>query len=146
MRLLQLSQWKQWAGRQWLAIILLLSLIPIVFFGTILYWTGTKIVEAEVERSSQHSIVQMKDQMDLLTYQIEQFSNQFSLQTNVTELLNIGSSPSIGSIPLTTSVVNDLSMFAFLLKSIDSVYLYHVAQNTVIYPEGVTTFGSSLFS
>ncbi|MBP1964915.1 helix-turn-helix domain-containing protein [Paenibacillus aceris] len=145
MRLTQLSQWKQWAGRQWLAIILLLSLIPIVFFGTILYWTGTKIVEAEVERSSQHSIVQMKDQMDLLTFQIEQFSNQFSLQTNVTELLNIGATPSIGSLPLTTSVVNDLSMFAYLLKSIDSAYLYHVAQNTVIYQEGVTTFGSSSF-
>ncbi|MCJ8014439.1 AraC family transcriptional regulator [Paenibacillus sp. KQZ6P-2] len=145
MSLSQLSHWKQWAGRQWLAIILLLSLIPILFFGTILYWIGSRIVEEEVERSSQHSIIQMKDQMDLLTNQIEEFSNQFSLQTNVTELLNIGASPSIGSLPLTVTLINDLSNFAFLLKSVDSIYLYHVAQDTVIYQSGVASFNSSAF-
>ncbi|GGD80281.1 AraC family transcriptional regulator [Paenibacillus nasutitermitis] len=140
MKLSQLSHWKQWAGRQWLAIVLLLSLIPILFFGTILYWTGTRIVEKEVERSSLHSIIQMKDQMDLLVNQIEEFTNQFSLQSNVTELLKIGTSPSIGSLPLTVSLINDLSMFAFLLKSVDSVYLYHVAQDTVIFQSGVASF------
>lgn len=115
-----------------IAILFVLSIIPVLGFGMIMYVIGGKIVETEVSRSSQMAISQVRDQMDRLMGQIEKFSFQFSNQSNVIEFMKIGPSPSLGSMPQTNSLINDISNFVSTVPSIHSVYLYHASQQVVL--------------
>ncbi len=115
-----------------IAWVLAFSLIPVLGFGTVIYVMGIHIVESEVHRASKVAILQVKQQADHVLNQIEQFSIQFSMQSNVTELINIGESPSLGSLQLTNYVQKDLSTFVISTRLLDSAYLYHTAQEVMV--------------
>ncbi|MCZ8518232.1 helix-turn-helix domain-containing protein [Paenibacillus caseinilyticus] len=108
-------------------------------FGTLMYVMGTKIVNEEIDRASRSSISQLKDQVDLILQQVEQFSGQFSLQSNSMEYMNIQESPSLLSLSLTNTLRDDLSQFVNSQHVVDSAYLYHLKQQVVLTPEVVTS-------
>jgi hypothetical protein len=53
-----------------IALLLLLSIVPVIGFGTFSYYTSLRLIEAEVKRTSEVAIAQMKEQVDQLLRQI----------------------------------------------------------------------------
>lgn len=120
-------------------LILLLSIIPVLGFGTTMYVIGVRLIESEVERSSRASITQLKEQVDLLVSQIEQLSGQLSIQSGVVEWMNVGAQPPLGTLPQMNALLRDLSSFAGSIRALHSVYLYHIAQRTVLTSSSLMT-------
>ncbi|WP_127587031.1 helix-turn-helix domain-containing protein [Paenibacillus koleovorans] len=121
-----------------LSILLLLSIVPVIGFGMIIYVIGTDIVRTEANKSSTAALTQVKEQIDLLVDQIEQVTGQFTLQAIVKEISNIGEKPALGSILPINQMRLELSNFLSSLKAIDSVYYYHVEQEVVVTSSVVT--------
>ncbi|MDF2927222.1 MAG: hypothetical protein K0R57_6136 [Paenibacillaceae bacterium] len=118
--------------QKWIVFALLFSTIPILVFGLFMYVTGTRIVEEEIENASLSSISQLKEQVDIIISQVEQFSAQYGMQSNATELMKIGQSPSLRSMLLVNDLNEDLSAFVGSMKALHSAYLYHIPQQLLI--------------
>jgi len=121
-----------------LIILLLLSIVPVIGFGMIIYIMGTDIVRTEAKKSSTAALTQVKEQVDLVVDQIEQVTGQFALQTIVKEISDIGEKPALGSILPINQMKLELSNFLSSLKAVDSVYYYHVEQAVVVTTSIVT--------
>lgn len=117
---------------RWVTALLLLSIFPLLVFGTIIYHMGSGIIEAEIHRSSKITLAQMKGQMDQLIQQVEDSAAQFAFQSNVLDFTEIGRTPSLGTLLISVRLMNDISFMKNSLRSLDSIYLYHIQQNTVI--------------
>ncbi|MDF2922089.1 MAG: AraC family transcriptional regulator [Paenibacillaceae bacterium] len=118
--------------KQQIAFLLLLSIIPVLGFGTFSYVTSIRMVESEVQRTSEVAIAQIKDQVDQLTRQIEEMAGSFSLRENVSQFVKTGSAPALGTLQLTNELIYDLGTLAVNYNAVDSIYLYHEGQRMVI--------------
>lgn len=120
-------------------IMILLSIIPVLGFGTLIYYMGIHIVKAEVNRSSQISLRQLSEQMDRTILQVEQVSGQLSLQSNIEQFANIRATPSLGALTLSNDLIRDLKSLRGSIEDLDTIYLYHFEQNMVVTPESIAT-------
>ncbi|MDR6550868.1 helix-turn-helix domain-containing protein [Paenibacillus qinlingensis] len=123
---------RQLFSQKLIVVLLIISIIPVLGFGTTMYVTGSRIVESEVSRSSQMAITQVRDQMDRLVSQVEKFSSQFSAQSNVMGFMEVDASPTIGSLPQSNTLINDISNFVSSMPALHSAYLYHAKQQIVL--------------
>lgn len=137
--------WKKIVAGRWLTALLLLSIIPLLLFGTITYHIGSGIIEGEIHRSSKITLAQMKDQVDQLIQQIEGSTTQFSFQSNVLDFANIGEEPPLGSLLTSARLMNDISSMKNSLHSLDSIYLYHIPQNISISSNYIVTVSDMSF-
>ncbi|WNQ08880.1 helix-turn-helix domain-containing protein [Paenibacillus aurantius] len=129
------------ANQRLIIAVLLLSIIPVLGFGSTVYVMGTRIIESEIDRSSRLALGQMKDQVDQLLGQTEQLSGQLAMQANVGEIMNLGSSPLLGALPQSNVLRGDLSSLVGSYPALHSAYLFHNAQNVVITSQTITDAG-----
>lgn len=134
-----LANWK-WTSK-WVTQTLILAIFPVILFGAILYEMGSGIVQKEIQRSSQESLKQIIDQMDTTIRNVEQAASQTALQTTIIDVMNIAAAPPIGTTLLANQAVDSLSLLKVSSDSIESVYMYHFAQNVVLTNNTVTSLG-----
>lgn len=115
-----------------IALLLLLSIIPVVGFGTFSYYTSLHLIEAEVQRTSEVAIAQMKEQVDQLFRQIEEVTGQFSLQAGMLQFVKTQETPLLGTLQAANDIRRDLANFSSSIHAVDSVYLYHRKQQLVL--------------
>jgi AraC-like DNA-binding protein len=115
-----------------ISVVLALSLLPVLGFGTLMYMMGSHLIESEVNRSSFASMNQTSRQVEATIGQIESFSTQLALQSNFITLMDTGAEPVLGSMPLANEVKRDLTAIASSMEGIDSVAFIHLKQMTVI--------------
>lgn len=137
---------RNYVNQKMLLLLIVLSIIPVVGFGTIAYTMGANLIKSDIDQLSEFSLRQAQEHLDVTMSQIEQNINQFSMQTNVTELSNIGSAPSLGAIQLSNTMRNDLAAMTSSHALLDSVYYYHFAQQTLISSAMITDIGSGSIS
>ncbi|WP_113017431.1 helix-turn-helix domain-containing protein [Paenibacillus sp. YN15] len=118
--------------KKWIVFALLFSTIPILVFGLFMYVTGSRLINNEIENASLSSIGQLKEQVDIIISQVEQFSGQYALQSNAMEFTRVGQTPSLRSMLLTNELNQDLVRFVSSMESVHSAYLYHIPQQLVI--------------
>ncbi|NQX60529.1 helix-turn-helix domain-containing protein [Paenibacillus qinlingensis] len=115
-----------------IALLLLLSIVPVIGFGTFSYYTSLRLIEAEVKRTSDVAIAQMKEQVDQLLRQIEEVTGQFSLQAGMLQFVKIQEAPALGTLQAVNDIRRDLVNFTSSIHAVDSVYLYHRKQKLVL--------------
>ncbi|MGG1555180.1 helix-turn-helix domain-containing protein [Paenibacillus ferrarius] len=115
-----------------IALLLLLSIVPVIGFGTFSYYTSLRLIEAEVKRTSEVAIAQMKEQVDQLLRQIEEVTGQFSLQAGMLQFVKIQETPLLGTLQAVNDIRRDLINFSSSIHAVDSVYLYHRKQKLVL--------------
>ncbi|THF84576.1 helix-turn-helix domain-containing protein [Cohnella fermenti] len=115
-----------------IALLLFLSIVPVIGFGTFNYYTSLRLVEAEVKRTSEVAIVQMKEQVDQLLRQIEEVTGQLSLQAGMLQIVKVRETPLLGSMQAANDIRRDLLNFSSSIQTVDSVYLYHRRQKLVL--------------
>jgi two-component system response regulator YesN len=115
-----------------IALLLLLSIVPVIGFGTFSYYTSLRLIEAEVKRTSEVAIAQMKEQVDQLLRQIEEVTGQFSLQAGMLQFVKIQEAPALGTLQAVNDIRRDLANFSSSIHAVDSVYLYHRKQKLVL--------------
>lgn len=115
-----------------IALLLLLSIVPVLGFGTFSYYTSLRLIEAEVKRTSEVAIAQMKEQVDQLLRQIEEVTGQFSLQAGMLQFVKTQETPLLGTLQAVNDIRRDLANFSASIHAVDSVYLYHRKQQLVL--------------
>ncbi|MDF2936544.1 MAG: AraC family transcriptional regulator [Paenibacillaceae bacterium] len=115
-----------------LALLLLLSIVPVLGFGTFSYYTSLGLIEAEVKRTSEVAIAQMKEQVDQLLRQTEEVTGQFSLQAGMLQFVKTQEAPPLGTLQAVNDIRRDLANFSSSIHAVDSVYLYHRKQQMVL--------------
>lgn len=120
-----------------LALLLLLSIVPVLGFGTFSYYTSLRLIEAEVKRTSEVAISQMKEQVEQLLRQTEEVTGQLSLQAGMLQLVKIQETPLLGTLQAANDIRRDLSNFSTSIHAVDSVYLYHRKQQLVLTPNAL---------
>lgn len=115
-----------------IALLLLLSIVPVLGFGTFSYYTSLRLIEAEVKRTSEVAIAQMKEQVDQLLRQTEEVTGQFSLQAGMLQFVKVQETPLLGTLPAVNDIRRDLANFSSSIHAVDSVYLYHRKQQLVL--------------
>ncbi|WP_171628603.1 helix-turn-helix domain-containing protein [Paenibacillus plantarum] len=115
-----------------IALLLLFSIIPVLGFGTFSYYTSLRLIEAEVKRTSEVAIAQMKEQVDQLLRQIEEVTGQFSLQAGMLQFVKIQETPLLGTLQSVNELRRELANFSSSIHAVDSVYLYHRKQQLVL--------------
>lgn len=115
-----------------LALLLLLSIVPVLGFGTFSYYTSLRLIEAEVKRTSEVAIAQMKEQVDQLLRQTEEVTGQLSLQAGMLQFVKIQETPLLGTLQAANDIRRDLANFSASIHAVDSVYLYHRRQQLVL--------------
>jgi two-component system response regulator YesN len=115
-----------------IALLLLLSIVPVLGFGTFSYYTSLRLIEAEVKRTSEVAIVQMKEQVDQLLRQIEEVTGQFSLQAGMLQYVKTQETPLLGTLQAVNDIRRDLANFSSSIHAVDSVYLYHRKQQLML--------------
>jgi AraC-like DNA-binding protein len=115
-----------------IALLLLLSIVPVLGFGTFSYYTSLRLIEAEVKRTSEVAIAQMKEQVDQLLRQIEEVTGQFSLQAGMLQFVKTQETPLLGTLQAVNDIRRDLANFSSSIHAVDSVYLYHQKQQLVL--------------
>ncbi|OAS17438.1 hypothetical protein A8708_21965 [Paenibacillus oryzisoli] len=115
-----------------IALLLLLSIVPVFGFGTFSYYTSLRLIEAEVKRTSEVAIAQMKEQVDQLLRQIEEVTGQFSLQAGMLQFVKTQETPLLGTLQMVNDIRRDLANFSSSIHAVDSVYLYHRKQQLVL--------------
>lgn len=123
---------------KWITHTLLLSIIPVILFGTLTYYMGSGIVQQEIHRSSMESLSQVRHQVESDMINIEQMSNQLALQSNIIEVMNVRNEVTLGAFPPTNDVRDRLSQIKNVTDTIHSIYFYHIAQEVLISHETVT--------
>ncbi|WP_168119591.1 helix-turn-helix domain-containing protein [Paenibacillus sp. HB172176] len=129
---------------KWITHTLLLSIIPVILFGTIIYQLGSRIVQDEIHRSSQESLSQVKSQVESKMKSIEEMTNQIALQTDIMAVMNIGDTPKLGADPRTNEIRNQLSKLKNVTDTVRSIYFYHMKQGLVITDDLVTDMDQEL--
>ncbi|WP_127582490.1 helix-turn-helix domain-containing protein [Paenibacillus koleovorans] len=115
-----------------IALLLLLSIVPVIGFGTFSYYTSLGLIESEVKRTSEVAITQMKEQVDQLLRQIEEVTGQFSLQAGMLQFVKTQETPLLGTLLAVNDIRRDLANFSSSIHAVDSVYLYHRKQQLVL--------------
>ncbi|MBO9610521.1 MAG: helix-turn-helix domain-containing protein [Paenibacillaceae bacterium] len=115
-----------------IALLLLLSIVPVLGFGTFSYYASLRLIEAEVKRTSEVAIAQMKEQVDQLLRQIEEVTGQFSLQAGMLQFVRTQETPSLGTLQAVNDIRRDLANFSASIHAVDSVYLFHRKQQLVL--------------
>ncbi|MBD2848342.1 AraC family transcriptional regulator [Paenibacillus sp. IB182496] len=136
-----MTRWN-WGRREtlrWITNTLLVSIIPVILFGTIIYYLGSWIVQQEVHRASQESLTQVRHQVETKLGNIEQLSNQIVMQSDLIRLLNIETSPALGAFMQSNTLRSDLSSIKNSTEGIQSIYFYHAAQQIIITDDTITS-------
>ncbi|MHA6481940.1 helix-turn-helix domain-containing protein [Paenibacillus sp. strain BS8-2] len=123
---------------KWITNTLLLSIIPVILFGTLTYYMGSRIVQQEIHRSSMESLSQVRYQVESNMLNIEQMSNQLALQANIIEVMNVKNEVTLGAFPPTNEVRDRLSQIKNVTDTIHSIYFYHIGQEMLISHDLVT--------
>jgi len=132
---------------RWTTHTLLLSIVPVVLFGTIIYKLGTHMVQEEIHRFAEKNLAQTMYQTETRMRNIEQLANQVSLQPATLEIVNTGMSPSLGTTFAANNLIASLSVMKTSVDYIDSVYLFHIPQQLLLTNKLLTTLGEKrLFS
>jgi len=132
---------------RWITHTLLLSIIPVVLFGTIIYELGTHMVQEEIHRFAEKNLAQIMYQTETRMRNIEQLANQFSLQPSTLEIVNTGMTPSLGTTFAANHLIASLAVMKTSVDYIDSVYLFHIPQQLVFTSKLLTKLGEKrLFS
>jgi YesN/AraC family two-component response regulator/predicted regulator of Ras-like GTPase activity (Roadblock/LC7/MglB family) len=118
---------------------LLISIIPVILFGSSIYYMGSWIVKKEIYRASQESLIQIQHQVETKLNNIEQTASQISMQSNIIELMNIGTEPGLGTISQSNKVLGDLMMVKSAAKEVLSIYFYHIEQQVLITNDTITS-------
>ncbi|WP_162341588.1 helix-turn-helix domain-containing protein [Paenibacillus paridis] len=139
-----------WTEKIWrlrmITVLLLLSILPVIGFGTFVYVMGTDIVKSETHRSSFTVMNQMSLQMDAALAQIEQFTTQLAMQTNLINLTKIKQSPGLGTLVTSNDLKSDLNAFVGSVNGVDSVDFFHVDQNMIISSRGMFSLENGYYS
>ncbi|THF72636.1 helix-turn-helix domain-containing protein [Cohnella fermenti] len=130
-----MNVFRRFIRQRQIASILLLSIIPTLGFGAILYNSGVRMIKSEVNRTSEVAISQVKDKVDQLTLQIEEITGQFAMQSNTVEFVNLTAAPPLGAMMFANDLRNDLTYLANSIEALDSVYLYNETQQVVVTSE-----------
>ncbi|WP_214629266.1 AraC family transcriptional regulator [Paenibacillus agaridevorans] len=133
---------QQYINQKLLLLLLVLTIIPVVGFGTIAYIMGANLIKSNIDQLSRFSLQQAQEHLNLTITQIEQNINQFAIQSNVVELSNIGTQTSLGAKQSSNIMRNDLAAMTSSHDVLESIYYYHFAQKTVISSALVTDVGS----
>ncbi|QNK59632.1 helix-turn-helix domain-containing protein [Paenibacillus sp. PAMC21692] len=120
------------ASSKWITQTLLLSIIPVILFGSLIYYMGSRIVQEEIHRSSMESLSQVRHQVESDMVNIEQMSNQIALQSDIIALMNIQNETTLGAYPRTNAVRNQLSQIKNVTDTIHSIYFYHIGQQIIV--------------
>jgi two-component system response regulator YesN len=128
------------ASSKWVTHTFLLSIIPVILFGTFIYYMGARIVQEEIHRSSMESLSQVRHQVESNLINIEQMSNHLALQTSIIAAMNTQSKPSLGSSQLSNDVRNLLLQMKNVTNTVHSIYFYHIGQEIVINHNVVTNY------
>ncbi len=123
---------------KWVTTTLLISIFPVILFGTAIYYMGSWIVQEEIYRSSRESLSQIEQQVETRLANIEQMTSQISMQSNTIDVMNIADEPPLGAALESNRVRNDLAMMKSGTDGLLSVYFYHFNQKTVITNELIT--------
>ncbi|MFS0726466.1 helix-turn-helix domain-containing protein [Paenibacillus sp. 1P07SE] len=124
--------------RKWITHTLLLSIIPVILFGTLIYLMGSRIVEGEIHRSSMESLSQVRHQVEANMVNIEQMTSQLALQSNIIDVMNVPSGIKLGTLPKVNEVRDLLLRMKNVTDTIHSIYFYHMGQEVVISHDLVT--------
>lgn len=120
------------ASSKWITHTLLLSIIPVLLFGTLIYYLGSWIVQQEIHRSSQESLSQVRYQVESKMKNIEQMASQIALNSDIIALMNIGDSPSLGAALQSNEARYQLLRMKNATDTVHSIYFYHLRQKIVI--------------
>lgn len=135
--------------KQLIPLLLLLSIVPVLLFGTVIYSIGIHLVETEIHRASLMSLTQMREQIDAMIKQTEETAVQFSYQSSLMDFIRIQQNPPLRTLISMNTLQRDLTAYASSNQAIDSVYLYHTLQNIVISPATISSVfvpgGNDLF-
>ena len=124
---------------QWITLTLLISIFPVIIFGSVIYYMGAWIVNKEIHRASQESLIQVRSNIEIKLRNIEQITSQLSMQSTLIELMNMGNEPPLGTAMQTNRVRDDLTVMKNGADEMDSVYFYHLQQQVVISNTFVTS-------
>lgn len=124
---------------KWITQTLLLSIAPVILFGTIIYHMGSWIVQEEIHRASQESLGQVRHQIETQIQTIEQMTNQIAMQSSIIALMDTGEAPSLGSLFQSNETRGDLSTMKNATDTVHSIYFYHLPQRVVITNDVVTS-------
>ncbi|MBD2847244.1 AraC family transcriptional regulator [Paenibacillus sp. IB182496] len=124
---------------------LMISIIPVLVFGVAAYTMGVGIIKDEINRTSLVSLSQLDEQISQTMTQVQQTTGQMSLQTNMQEIISIGAAPTLGSLATTNAAVRDLGSLSSSIDYIESVYLYHFDQETLLTGVGLYSAGAVRF-
>lgn len=128
-----------------ISVVLALSLLPVVGFGTLMYVMGSRLIESEVNRSSFSAMSQISRQVEAAVSQIESFSTQLAMQSNLIALMNTGAEPILGSLSLSEEVRRDLTSIASSVEGIESVAFLHLRQQVIISSQQFTSLDSGQY-
>ncbi|WP_020618913.1 helix-turn-helix domain-containing protein [Paenibacillus daejeonensis] len=124
--------------KKWITHTLLLSIVPVILFGTLMYMMGARIVQEEIHRSSMESLSQVRHQVEANMVNIEQMTSQLALQSNIIDVMNVPNGIKLGTVPKVNEVRDLLLRMKNVTDTIHSIYFYHMGQQVVISHDLVT--------
>lgn len=74
---------------KWITHTLILSIIPVILFGTIIYYWGSKIVQHEIQRSARQNLLQVQLQIEKEMKNVEQMVNRMAINPNRIKMMNV---------------------------------------------------------
>lgn len=128
-----------------ITLLLVLSILPVLGFGSFVYIMGTDIVKSETHRSSFNILTQMSRQMDETIQRIEEFTNHLAMQTNLINLTKIKQQPGLGTEQASNELRSDLSAFVGSVNGVESVEFFHFDQELIISSQGIFSLDNGFY-